>query len=188
LLRRLCETVSHHDWWMCRLDGLLPRVVTLARSASDRQIKVAACELLHAIVLYILGYSYANNAPFAEQQAVCCYERLCLAVFSVCLTYSFIRLFIYIVKESNEEHIWTFVPCIDWTCHRYWQRHSTTLPANSVSVYSLVHKGNQCILNSAYISAYIIAYLLAPLEQQIREQLKYVFARSYCGKCWQSWC
>ncbi|XP_053105021.1 DNA-dependent protein kinase catalytic subunit isoform X2 [Hemicordylus capensis] len=37
------------------LDVFLPRVTELALSASDRQTKVAACELLHSIVMYMLG-------------------------------------------------------------------------------------------------------------------------------------
>ncbi|OXB75109.1 UNVERIFIED_CONTAM: hypothetical protein H355_003187 [Colinus virginianus] len=37
------------------LDAFLPRVTDLALSASDRQTKVAACELLHSIVAYMLG-------------------------------------------------------------------------------------------------------------------------------------
>uniref|UniRef100_A0A8V5FUE0 DNA-dependent protein kinase catalytic subunit n=1 Tax=Melopsittacus undulatus TaxID=13146 RepID=A0A8V5FUE0_MELUD len=37
------------------LDLFLPRVTELALSASDRQTKVAACELLHSIVTYMLG-------------------------------------------------------------------------------------------------------------------------------------
>ncbi|CAM5116256.1 unnamed protein product [Natator depressus] len=37
------------------LDLFLPRVTELALSASDRQTKVAACELLHSIVMYMLG-------------------------------------------------------------------------------------------------------------------------------------
>ena len=39
------------------LDIFLPRVVELATSSSYRQTKVAACELLHALVLYMLGRS-----------------------------------------------------------------------------------------------------------------------------------
>ncbi|XP_045311337.1 DNA-dependent protein kinase catalytic subunit isoform X1 [Leopardus geoffroyi] len=37
------------------LDVFLPRVTELALSASDRQTKVAACELLHSIVMFMLG-------------------------------------------------------------------------------------------------------------------------------------
>ncbi|XP_048384539.2 DNA-dependent protein kinase catalytic subunit [Stegostoma tigrinum] len=37
------------------LDSFLPRVTELALSASDRQTKVAACELLHSVVAYMLG-------------------------------------------------------------------------------------------------------------------------------------
>uniref|UniRef100_A0A8C0TDN8 DNA-dependent protein kinase catalytic subunit n=1 Tax=Canis lupus familiaris TaxID=9615 RepID=A0A8C0TDN8_CANLF len=37
------------------LDVFLPRVTELALSASDRQTKVAACELLHSMVMFMLG-------------------------------------------------------------------------------------------------------------------------------------
>nr|XP_055174250.1 DNA-dependent protein kinase catalytic subunit isoform X3 [Nyctereutes procyonoides] len=37
------------------LDVFLPRVTELALSASDRQTKVAACELLHSVVMFMLG-------------------------------------------------------------------------------------------------------------------------------------
>ncbi|XP_070581112.1 DNA-dependent protein kinase catalytic subunit-like [Ptychodera flava] len=36
-------------------DPFLPRVVELATTSSDRQTKVAACELLHSLVLYMIG-------------------------------------------------------------------------------------------------------------------------------------
>lgn len=39
------------------LDPLLPRIVELATTSSDRQTKVAACESLHSLVLYMLGKS-----------------------------------------------------------------------------------------------------------------------------------
>ncbi|KAL1271164.1 hypothetical protein QQF64_030180, partial [Cirrhinus molitorella] len=37
------------------LDFFLPRVTELALSSSDRQTKVAACELLHSLVIYMVG-------------------------------------------------------------------------------------------------------------------------------------
>lgn len=39
------------------LDPFLPRVSELALSTSDRQTKVAACELLHSLVIYMVGKS-----------------------------------------------------------------------------------------------------------------------------------
>ncbi|XP_077480903.1 DNA-dependent protein kinase catalytic subunit [Stigmatopora argus] len=39
------------------LDPFLPRISELALSTSDRQTKVAACELLHSLVLYMVGKS-----------------------------------------------------------------------------------------------------------------------------------
>ncbi|XP_039982420.1 DNA-dependent protein kinase catalytic subunit isoform X2 [Xiphias gladius] len=39
------------------LDPFLPRISELALSSSDRQTKVAACELLHSLVVYMVGKS-----------------------------------------------------------------------------------------------------------------------------------
>lgn len=38
-------------------DSFLPRIFELALYSSDRQSKICACELLHALVLYTLGYN-----------------------------------------------------------------------------------------------------------------------------------
>ena len=37
------------------LDPFLPRVVELATKSSERRTKVAACEFLHSLVLFMLG-------------------------------------------------------------------------------------------------------------------------------------
>ncbi|KAM5158207.1 DNA-dependent protein kinase catalytic subunit [Mantella aurantiaca] len=47
------------------LDTYLPRVTELALSASDRQTKVAACELLHSMVTFMLGK--ASQIPDATE-------------------------------------------------------------------------------------------------------------------------
>ncbi|XP_048223408.1 DNA-dependent protein kinase catalytic subunit [Perognathus longimembris pacificus] len=47
------------------LDVFLPRVTELALSASDRQTKVAACELLHSTVMFMLGK--ATQIPESDQ-------------------------------------------------------------------------------------------------------------------------
>ncbi|XP_016054399.1 PREDICTED: DNA-dependent protein kinase catalytic subunit [Miniopterus natalensis] len=47
------------------LDTFLPRVTELALSASDRQTKVAACELLHSMVMFMLGK--ATQIPEGSQ-------------------------------------------------------------------------------------------------------------------------
>ncbi|XP_062986775.1 DNA-dependent protein kinase catalytic subunit [Elgaria multicarinata webbii] len=49
------------------LDLFLPRVTELALSASDRQTKVAACELLHSIVVYMLGKG--SQMPEGQQSS-----------------------------------------------------------------------------------------------------------------------
>lgn len=40
------------------LDSFLPRIVELATNSNDRPTKIAACELLHSIILVMIG----NNA------------------------------------------------------------------------------------------------------------------------------
>ena len=47
----------HCNIFTCISDPFLPRVVELATTSSERQTKVAACELLHSLVLYTLGRS-----------------------------------------------------------------------------------------------------------------------------------
>ncbi|XP_044280098.1 DNA-dependent protein kinase catalytic subunit isoform X2 [Varanus komodoensis] len=49
------------------LDLFLPRVTELALTASDRQTKVAACELLHGIVVYMLGKG--SQMPEGQQSS-----------------------------------------------------------------------------------------------------------------------
>lgn len=40
----------------------LPRVVELAEGSNDRSIKIAACELLHSLVLYMIGISSSRDS------------------------------------------------------------------------------------------------------------------------------
>lgn len=49
-------------------DDLLPHVVDLAVNSSDRQTKVAASELLHSIIILMIG---------TGKQYVCEYDILC---------------------------------------------------------------------------------------------------------------
>ena len=44
-----------------KLDTIIARVCILAVGSSDRRTKVAACELLHALVLYIIGIQYQDK-------------------------------------------------------------------------------------------------------------------------------
>nr|CAB3231039.1 DNA-dependent protein kinase catalytic subunit-like [Phallusia mammillata] len=49
-----------------RLDLYLPRVMEIASQSSDRQAKIAACELMHSIVLYTIG----TNAQTSNMKSV----------------------------------------------------------------------------------------------------------------------
>ncbi|XP_028826126.1 DNA-dependent protein kinase catalytic subunit isoform X2 [Denticeps clupeoides] len=54
--RRLSFAVPFSDMKpVIYLDCFLPRITELALSSSDRQTKVAACELLHSLVVYMVG-------------------------------------------------------------------------------------------------------------------------------------
>ncbi|XP_055636241.1 DNA-dependent protein kinase catalytic subunit-like isoform X2 [Toxorhynchites rutilus septentrionalis] len=44
-----------------KLETIIARVCTLAVSSIDRKTKVAACELLHALILYIIGIQYQDK-------------------------------------------------------------------------------------------------------------------------------
>ncbi|XP_067836012.1 DNA-dependent protein kinase catalytic subunit isoform X2 [Heptranchias perlo] len=50
------------------LDSFLPNISELALSASDRQTKVAACELLHSVVAYMLGKG--SQIPDGQQETM----------------------------------------------------------------------------------------------------------------------
>ena len=45
------------------LDSIMPMIVNLAKDANDRQTKVASCEVLHAIVLYMVGTNAHQPNP-----------------------------------------------------------------------------------------------------------------------------
>ncbi|XP_055545143.1 DNA-dependent protein kinase catalytic subunit-like isoform X2 [Wyeomyia smithii] len=44
-----------------KLDTIIARVCTLAVSSSDRRTKMAACELLHALILYVIGIQHHDR-------------------------------------------------------------------------------------------------------------------------------
>lgn len=64
-------------------DPFLPRVVELARQSSDRQTKVAACELLHSLTLYMLGRSAQQPGEQQKRQPM---DRLYRKLFPALLS------------------------------------------------------------------------------------------------------
>ncbi|RUP50947.1 hypothetical protein BC936DRAFT_136979 [Jimgerdemannia flammicorona] len=62
------------------LDDFLPRITELAESSLDRKTKVAACELLHALVLFMIGNS-AFRARNTKEPIKSPYHRLYLHIF-----------------------------------------------------------------------------------------------------------
>lgn len=39
------------------LDSCLPRIILLAQNSSEKRTRIAACELLHGLVLFMIGKS-----------------------------------------------------------------------------------------------------------------------------------
>ena len=63
---------SSDDICVClRSDPFLPRVVELATSSSDRRTKVAACELLHSLVLFMVGRGATQVAERSVDRRHC---------------------------------------------------------------------------------------------------------------------
>ena len=44
----------------CIPDDLLPRILDIAEYSPDRKAKVAACELLHSLVIVMIGNSQSH--------------------------------------------------------------------------------------------------------------------------------
>ena len=51
-------------------DAFLPHIVDLATKSSDRQTKVAACELLHSLIIYCLGRSAQQPGTRVERASM----------------------------------------------------------------------------------------------------------------------
>lgn len=51
-------------------DAFLPHLVDLATKSSDRQTKVAACELLHSLIIYCLGRSAQQPGARVERASM----------------------------------------------------------------------------------------------------------------------
>lgn len=66
------------------LDEFLPRICELAESSPDRQVKIAACELLHGLVIYMIGNSaFAAKTTKASTESL--YHKYYERVFPVML-------------------------------------------------------------------------------------------------------
>ncbi|KAI9491166.1 hypothetical protein BDB00DRAFT_874560 [Zychaea mexicana] len=66
------------------MDEMLPRICELAESSPDRQVKVAACELLHGLVLSMIGDS-AFRARDSTEAVQSRYHKVYIRVFPILL-------------------------------------------------------------------------------------------------------
>ncbi|KAK2728109.1 hypothetical protein QYM36_008554, partial [Artemia franciscana] len=65
------------------LDSLLPRVIELATSNSDRRVKLAACEVLHAFFVYMIGIGSERTEEYGRHHRL---EKLYERTFPVVIT------------------------------------------------------------------------------------------------------
>ncbi|KAG0303333.1 hypothetical protein BGZ98_006787, partial [Dissophora globulifera] len=65
-------------------DEMLPRIVDLAENSLNRQIKVASCELLHSLMIFMIGSS-AFRARDAQEPKKSPYHKIFLKVFPALL-------------------------------------------------------------------------------------------------------
>lgn len=66
------------------LDEYLPRICELAESSPERQVKVAACELLHGLTLFMIGNA-AFQAQYTKEASESDFHKLYLKIFPVML-------------------------------------------------------------------------------------------------------
>lgn len=64
------------------LDEFLPRICELAESSPERQVKVAACELLHGLTLFMIGNA-AFQAQYTKEASESDFHKLYLKIFPV---------------------------------------------------------------------------------------------------------
>lgn len=64
------------------VDGFIPRVADTAENSTDRQSKVAACELLHSILLYMIGTSVYKQSNLTQYYKI--YEKLFPSLLRLC--------------------------------------------------------------------------------------------------------
>ena len=74
-------------------DRFLPRIIYLALSSANRQTKINACELLHAIVIYMIGKTAVeSNVAIVELRMTKIYHNIYPALFKLaCDVDSFAR-------------------------------------------------------------------------------------------------
>lgn len=74
------------------LDSCLPRIIDIAKSSNEKQTRIAACELLHGLVLYMIGKSATKpkelkkanrNAIDQEQVSKAAFAKLYAKLFPV---------------------------------------------------------------------------------------------------------
>jgi DNA-dependent protein kinase catalytic subunit len=69
------------------LDSCLPRIIDLAENSSKKETRIAACELLHALILYMIGKSATkpkgHQNTLKESENMAAFAKLYAKLFPV---------------------------------------------------------------------------------------------------------
>lgn len=103
------------------LDEYLPRICELAESSPDRQVKVAACELLHGLTLFMIGNA-ATKARDSKTATESDFHKLYLHVFPVML-----RLAIDPDQVARDMYRLLFSQIIHWLTNNMYSENPETI-------------------------------------------------------------
>ena len=129
-------------------DVFLPRVVELATLSSNRQTKIAACELLHALVIYMIGRDAQVNLGHCEVkgQMDSLYRKIFPAVFQLVCD-------IELVTLELLQHMYTPLSVAS--------RSFLSCATNNVGICSTLRRVASLSMQTASISAIFVRHVLS---------------------------
>lgn len=91
------------------VDKFLPRACELAMSSSNRQTKVAACELVHSLVLLLLGNVFTKSQQMKDKKpADDVFKKLFPVLLQLAVDIELVRSYlIFLLKPNNFAHALT---------------------------------------------------------------------------------
>ena len=86
---------------------MLPRVVELAEGSAERQVKVAACELLHALVMVLLANSHPRDETAGALPNVGLYRHVLPALFRLAVDVDLVTRQLFAPLANQIIHLFT---------------------------------------------------------------------------------
>lgn len=137
------------------LDQIIGRVMHLASSSSDRATKISACEMLHGLVLYMMGRDLVHSETLSLWKEMC-------------------KTLVILGCEEDETIHRLFEPLLMQMMHYYSQHQKITSPFATVLVEVLMetisYHGNSGIQDlSARLLREFILWLMKQTNRQQRQ-------------------